>query len=300
MSNTVRINDAIKSTLFDHQPTTLGEAFSLARIIEARFEDKNNQAADNNVGDQEDPNLKDKQEVKKADDQDIKNVKDEECKNVKNHQVSEANDDTNNNDVGYIRQPIDDEAWFLVHEIEYPNDNKKKTDHENSKKALAATMAYTDNPNRNLRSRETHVAKRGNYKEFISCQPFYFNGTEGAVGLIRWFERTESVFSRSKCAKEDRVTFSTGTLTNDALSCNFMPEHGAKFKKLIEVFIRGLPRIIEGSVTASKPQTLEEVITITQRLMEQCNLPGSGFTFLLAVATFFTGSEKLFCQWELL
>nr|GEY71538.1 reverse transcriptase domain-containing protein [Tanacetum cinerariifolium] len=90
-----------------------------------------------------------------------------------------------------------------------------------SQKALeviAATMANTDNPNRNLRSRETPVAKIGNYKEFISCQPFYFNGTEGAVGLIRWFERTESVFLRSKCAKEDKVTFSTGTLINDALS----------------------------------------------------------------------------------
>nr|GEZ09273.1 reverse transcriptase domain-containing protein [Tanacetum cinerariifolium] len=40
-------------------------------------------------------------------------------------------------------------------------------------------------------------------------------------------------------------------------------------KKLIEVFIEGLPRSIEGNVTASKPQTLKEVITITQRLMEQ-------------------------------
>nr|GEU53819.1 reverse transcriptase domain-containing protein [Tanacetum cinerariifolium] len=35
-------------------------------------------------------------------------------------------------------------------------------------------------------------------------------------------------------------------------------------KKLIEVFIGGLPRSIEGNVTASKPQTLEEAITITQ------------------------------------
>ncbi|GJZ80728.1 putative ribonuclease H-like domain-containing protein [Tanacetum coccineum] len=41
--------------------------------------------------------------------------------------------------------------------------------------------------------------------------------TKGAVDLIRWFERTESVFSRSKCAEEDRVTFATGTLTDDAL-----------------------------------------------------------------------------------
>ncbi|GJT89256.1 reverse transcriptase domain-containing protein [Tanacetum coccineum] len=39
-----------------------------------------------------------------------------------------------------------------------------------------------------------------------------------AVGLIRWFERTELVFSRSKCAEEDKVTFATGILTNDALS----------------------------------------------------------------------------------
>ncbi|GKE15068.1 reverse transcriptase domain-containing protein [Tanacetum coccineum] len=35
-------------------------------------------------------------------------------------------------------------------------------------------------------------------------------------------------------------------------------------EKLMEVFIGGLPRSIEGNVTASKPQTLEEAITITQ------------------------------------
>ncbi|GJX54830.1 hypothetical protein Tco_0283199 [Tanacetum coccineum] len=64
----------------------------------------------------------------------------------------------------------------------------------------------------------TPAVKTGNYKEFISCQPFCFNGTEGAVGLIRWFERTESVFSRSRCAEENKVTFATGTLTDDALS----------------------------------------------------------------------------------
>nr|GEV13572.1 reverse transcriptase domain-containing protein [Tanacetum cinerariifolium] len=169
--------------------------------------------------------------------------------------------------------------------------------------ALAATMANTDNPNRNLRSKETPVAKRGNYKEFISCQPFYFNGTKGAIELIRWFERTESVFLRSKCAEEDKVTFSIGTLTNDALSwwnayaqpigieqankiawtelkrlltnkrfqelALLCPNMVPNSEKLIEVFIKGLPISIEGNVTVSKPQTLEEVITITQRLMEQ-------------------------------
>ncbi|GJZ79566.1 hypothetical protein Tco_0644403 [Tanacetum coccineum] len=41
------------------------------------------------------------------------------------------------------------------------------------------------------------------------------------------------------------------------------------FEKLMEVFIGGLPRSIEGNVTALKPQTLEEAITITKRLMDQ-------------------------------
>ncbi|GKA54817.1 reverse transcriptase domain-containing protein [Tanacetum coccineum] len=40
-------------------------------------------------------------------------------------------------------------------------------------------------------------------------------------------------------------------------------------EKLMEVFIGGLPQSIEGNVTASKLQTLEESITITQRLMDQ-------------------------------
>ncbi|CAN4087836.1 unnamed protein product [Withania somnifera] len=32
-------------------------------------------------------------------------------------------------DVGYTRQPIEDETWFLAHEIDYPSDNEKGTGH---------------------------------------------------------------------------------------------------------------------------------------------------------------------------
>ncbi|GKF80445.1 hypothetical protein Tco_0239047, partial [Tanacetum coccineum] len=39
--------------------------------------------------------------------------------------------------------------------------------------AQAATMANTSNPNRNTGHTGTPVVKTGNYKEFISCQPFY-------------------------------------------------------------------------------------------------------------------------------
>ncbi|GJY16708.1 hypothetical protein Tco_0387130 [Tanacetum coccineum] len=48
----------------------------------------------------------------------------------------------------------------------------------------------------------TPAVKTGNYKEFISCQPFCFNGTEGAVGLIRWFDNRESVSLKEMCEEK--------------------------------------------------------------------------------------------------
>ncbi|GJY37683.1 reverse transcriptase domain-containing protein [Tanacetum coccineum] len=179
--------------------------------------------------------------------------------------------------------------------------------------AQASNMANTDNT---TRAREASITRQGNYKEFISCQPFYFNGTKGAVGLILWFERTKLVFSRSKCVEENKVTFATSTLTDDALSwwnayaqpirikqankitwtelkrlltnkyCprtevrkmedefynltvkgNDLKTYLRRFQelavlcpnmvpnteKLMVVFIGGLPRSIEGNVTALKP-----------------------------------------------
>ncbi|GKB31159.1 hypothetical protein Tco_0870560 [Tanacetum coccineum] len=78
-------------------------------------------------------------------------------------------------------------------------------------KAQAAMMASTNNPN--SEPRKTSVARKCNYDKFTSYQLFYFNGTDGAVGLIRWFKRTESIFSHSKCAEENKVRFAVSTLT---------------------------------------------------------------------------------------
>nr|GEY92754.1 reverse transcriptase domain-containing protein [Tanacetum cinerariifolium] len=46
-------------------------------------------------------------------------------------------------------------------------------------------------------------------------------------------------------------------------------------KKLMEVFIEGLPQSIEGTITALNPQTLEEATNIAQRLMDQIIKHGS-------------------------
>ncbi|GKA45221.1 putative reverse transcriptase domain-containing protein [Tanacetum coccineum] len=59
--------------------------------------------------------------------------------------------------------------------------------------AQAATMANADNTNRNTGEREAPVARKCSYKEFMSCQPFNFKGSEGVVGLIRWIEEAYKI-----------------------------------------------------------------------------------------------------------
>ncbi|GKC26749.1 putative reverse transcriptase domain-containing protein [Tanacetum coccineum] len=81
--------------------------------------------------------------------------------------------------------------------------------------AQAATMANTNNTTRNTGPREILVARKFSYKEFMSFQPFNFKGTEGAVGLICWFKRTELVFSHSNYIEDCKVKFATGTLTEE-------------------------------------------------------------------------------------
>nr|XP_043619727.1 uncharacterized protein LOC122591528 [Erigeron canadensis] len=61
-------------------------------------------------------------------------------------------------------------------------------------------------------------SRAGSYKDFMYCKPIFFNGTEGAVGLLQWFEKTESVFRLCECTDGNRVKYATGTLLGGALS----------------------------------------------------------------------------------
>ncbi|GJW34085.1 hypothetical protein Tco_0054117 [Tanacetum coccineum] len=56
------------------------------------------------------------------------------------------------------------------------------------------------------------------YTDFMKCQPLNFKGTEGIVGLSRWFKKMESVFHISGCAIDNQVKFATCTLLGVALT----------------------------------------------------------------------------------
>ncbi|GKC06265.1 hypothetical protein Tco_0997875, partial [Tanacetum coccineum] len=38
------------------------------------------------------------------------------------------------------------------------------------------------------------LARECTYQDFLKCHPLNFNGTEGVVGLTRWFEKMETIF----------------------------------------------------------------------------------------------------------
>ncbi|XP_021985184.1 uncharacterized protein LOC110881132 [Helianthus annuus] len=56
------------------------------------------------------------------------------------------------------------------------------------------------------------------FKTFMDSKPQTFSGTEGAVGLLHWFEKAESVFAMCNCLARDRVKFASGTLEDGALT----------------------------------------------------------------------------------
>ncbi|KAI3704083.1 hypothetical protein L1987_74291 [Smallanthus sonchifolius] len=60
--------------------------------------------------------------------------------------------------------------------------------------------------------------RKCSYKTFLSCKPRNFNGTEGAVGLMRWIEKMESVIDISECTADCMVKYSTCSLTDKALT----------------------------------------------------------------------------------
>ncbi|KAK1424203.1 hypothetical protein QVD17_19524 [Tagetes erecta] len=64
----------------------------------------------------------------------------------------------------------------------------------------------------------TTGGNRRAHKDFLSCKPPEFLGTEGAVGAMRWIEKMESIFDLSDCPNNSRVKFAAGTFKDKALT----------------------------------------------------------------------------------
>ncbi|GJX47067.1 putative reverse transcriptase domain-containing protein [Tanacetum coccineum] len=157
--------------------------------------------------------------------------------------------------------------------------------------------------------RPAQTARECSYSEFLKCKPLDFKGTEGVVGLTRWFEKMESVFSISNCPAANHYLEAAHAMPWAALKKMMtdkycprgkikkietemwnlkvkgtnMVAYSRRFQQLalmcsrifpeeidkIEKYIGGLPDMIHGSVKASKPKTMQEAIEFTTELMDE-------------------------------
>ncbi|GJW40711.1 reverse transcriptase domain-containing protein [Tanacetum coccineum] len=161
--------------------------------------------------------------------------------------------------------------------------------------AQAATMANADNANRNIGEREARIARKYSYKEFMSCQPTiskvqkelldlsaalsWWNSFTQPIGIeeaynITWVKFKKPLIKkycpRTEVQKMEDEFYHLTMKGNDLKTyvrrfqelVTFCPTMVPDSEKMMEVFIKGLPQSIEGNVTASKPQNLEETINI--------------------------------------
>nr|GEX32740.1 hypothetical protein [Tanacetum cinerariifolium] len=176
------------------------------------------------------------------------------------------------------------------------------------------------------------MARECSFTGFMKCGPTQFHGTEGVVGLVRWFEKLENTFEISECTEGKKVKFSTATLHGRALTwwnsqvatldrevangrpwtevkqmmtdefcpteevqrledelrhlklrdmniaayierynelALLCPDAIPNEKKKVKLYIKGLPEIIKGETTSSRPATLNEVVRMAHALMEK-------------------------------
>nr|GEX21276.1 reverse transcriptase domain-containing protein [Tanacetum cinerariifolium] len=128
------------------------------------------------------------------------------------------------------------------------------------------------------------MARECSFSGFMKCGPTQFHGTEGAVVLVRWFKKIENIVEISECEEEKKevqrledklrhlklrdmnIAAYTERFNELALLC---PDVVLNEKKKVELYIKGLPKIIKGETTSSRPVTLNEAVRMAHALMEQ-------------------------------
>ncbi|GJR44082.1 hypothetical protein Tco_1312185 [Tanacetum coccineum] len=132
------------------------------------------------------------------------------------------------------------------------------------------------------------IARECTFVGFMKCGPTQFHGTEGVVGLCQWFKKMENTFKISECAEGRK-----GREVANRRPCNevkqmmidefclikevqrfnelalLCPDVVPNEKKKVELYIKGLPKIIKGETTSSRPAKLNEAVHMAHALLEQ-------------------------------
>ncbi|GJS07230.1 putative reverse transcriptase domain-containing protein [Tanacetum coccineum] len=126
--------------------------------------------------------------------------------------------------------------------------------------------------------RQAPLARECTYLDFMKCKPLYFKGTEGVIELtyaLTWWN------SHVKTVGHDVAYAMTWMNLKKKMTDKYCPR--GEVKKLegemwnlkvkesnkIEKYVGGLPDMIHGIVTASKPKTMQDAIEFANERMDK-------------------------------
>ncbi|GJT19097.1 putative reverse transcriptase domain-containing protein [Tanacetum coccineum] len=109
------------------------------------------------------------------------------------------------------------EATRAANALETENQSQNGSDGDNGNGGNRNRNGRNENPDENGRG-DRPVARECTYQDFMKCQPLNFKGTGGVVGLIRWFEKMETLFHISNCPEKSQVKYATCTQLDGALT----------------------------------------------------------------------------------
>ncbi|GJT80294.1 reverse transcriptase domain-containing protein [Tanacetum coccineum] len=190
----------------------------------------------------------------------------------------------------FIFTELDNPLWIISRPLGSEPILKEPEELETSLEAQTTAMANSDNPNRNTGPREIPCVEEDKVTfatgTLTNDALSWWNAYAQPIGIeqanrIIWTELKRLLINkycpRTEVKKMEDKFYKLVVKGNDlktyirrfqelAVLCpNMVPNS----EKLMEAFIGGLPQSIEGNVTASKPQTLEEATNIAHRLMDQ-------------------------------
>ncbi|GJS85559.1 putative reverse transcriptase domain-containing protein [Tanacetum coccineum] len=112
--------------------------------------------------------------------------------------------------------------------------------------------------------RTERVTRECTYSDFLKCQPLNFKGTKGVIGLtqcaLTWWNSHVKIVGH-----DDAYGMTWKTLKKMMTDRRMFPEESDE----VEKYVGGLPDMIQGSVMASKPKTMQDAIEFTTDLMDQ-------------------------------
>ncbi|GJT15636.1 putative reverse transcriptase domain-containing protein [Tanacetum coccineum] len=101
------------------------------------------------------------------------------------------------------------------------------------------------------------VARECTFQDFLKCKPHNFSGTEGIVGLTRWFKKMETLFNISNFPPKYQVKYATCTLLDSALTWNEIQKMETELWNLT----------VKGNGLTAYTQRFQELILLCTRMV---------------------------------